>query len=53
MFGFRYFTPTKVVFGKNSEEKVAELVQEFGGKKLLIHLVVSRPKVLEDQKNKE
>ena len=37
MFGFRYFTPTKVVFGKNSEEKVAELVQEFGGKKLLIH----------------
>ncbi len=37
MFGFRYFTPTKVVFGKNSEEKVAELVQEFGGKKVLIH----------------
>ncbi|MBO4321168.1 MAG: iron-containing alcohol dehydrogenase [Treponema sp.] len=37
MFGFRYFTPTKVVFGKNSEEKVAELIQEFGGKKILIH----------------
>ncbi len=37
MFGFRYFTPTKVVFGKNSEEKVAELIQEFGGKKVLIH----------------
>ena len=37
MFDFKYFTPTKVVFGKNSEEKVAELVQEFGGKKLLIH----------------
>ena len=37
MFGFRYFTPTKVEFGKNSEEKVAELIQEFGGKKVLIH----------------
>ena len=37
MFDFKYFTPTKVVFGKNSEEKVAELVKEFGGKKVLIH----------------
>ena len=37
MFDFKYFTPTKVVFGKNTEEKVAELVQEFGGKKVLIH----------------
>ena len=37
MFGFRYFTPTKVVFGKNTEENVADLVKEFGGKKVLIH----------------
>ena len=37
MFDFKYFTPTKVVFGKNTEEKVAELIQEFGGKKVLIH----------------
>ncbi len=37
MFGFRYFTPTKVEFGKNTEEKVAELISEFGGKKVLIH----------------
>ena len=37
MFGFRYFTPTKVVFGKNTEVRVAELVREFGGKKVLIH----------------
>ncbi len=37
MFGFRYFTPTKVVFGKNSEENVADLIKEFGGKKVLIH----------------
>lgn len=37
MFDFKYFTPTKVVFGKNAEDKVADLVKEFGGKKLLIH----------------
>ena len=37
MFDFKYFTPTKVVFGKNTEEKVAELIQEFGGTKVLIH----------------
>ena len=37
MFDFKYFTPTKVLFGKNTEDKVAELIQEFGGKKVLIH----------------
>ena len=37
MFDFKYFTPTKVLFGKNTEDKVAELVQEFDGKKVLIH----------------
>ena len=37
MFDFQYFTPTKVVFGKNKEEKVAELIKEFGGTKILIH----------------
>lgn len=37
MFSFNYYTPTKVVFGKGTEERVAKLVQEFGGKKLLIH----------------
>ncbi|WP_026668904.1 iron-containing alcohol dehydrogenase [Butyrivibrio sp. AE3009] len=37
MFDFKYFTPTKVVFGKNTEAKVAELIEEFGGTKVLIH----------------
>ena len=37
VFDFNYFAPTKVVFGKNTEEKVADLVKEFGGKKVLIH----------------
>ncbi len=37
MFDFKYFTPTKVVFGKNAENKAADLINEFGGKKILIH----------------
>ena len=37
MFGFNYYTPTKVVFGKGTETQVASLVREFGGKKVLIH----------------
>ena len=31
MFDFKYYTPTKVLFGKNTEEKVADLIKEFGG----------------------
>ncbi|MBR4342491.1 MAG: iron-containing alcohol dehydrogenase [Lachnospiraceae bacterium] len=37
MFDFKYYTPTKVVFGKGTEQKTAELIKEFGGKKVLIH----------------
>lgn len=37
MFDFKYFTPTKVVFGKNTENQVADLIREFGGTKVLIH----------------
>lgn len=37
MFDFSYFTPTKVVFGRKTEGKVAELIKEFGGTKILIH----------------
>lgn len=37
MFNFKFYTPTKVVFGKDRESKVAELINEFGGKKVLIH----------------
>ena len=37
MYDFKYFTPTKVVFGRDTERRVAELVREFGGKKVLIH----------------
>jgi alcohol dehydrogenase YqhD (iron-dependent ADH family) len=37
MFDFKYYTPTKVIFGKNTQEQVADLVKEFGGTKVLIH----------------
>ena len=37
MFDFKYFTPTKVIFGKNTESRVADLIKEFGGTKILIH----------------
>ena len=37
MFDFNYFTPTKVVFGRDTEQKTAELIREFGGNKVLIH----------------
>ncbi|MBQ6326879.1 MAG: iron-containing alcohol dehydrogenase, partial [Clostridia bacterium] len=36
MFDFNYFTPTQVVFGRNTEQKVAELIRRFGGTKVLI-----------------
>jgi len=37
MLAFDYYTPTKVAFGKGSECRVADLVKEFGGTKVLIH----------------
>ena len=37
MFGFTYFTPTKVVFGRKTEEQVGELVRREGATKVLVH----------------
>lgn len=37
MFDFSYFTPTKVAFGRKSEEKIGELVKAQNCKKVLIH----------------
>lgn len=37
MFDFQYYTPTKVIFGRDGEKRAAELVRAFGGKKVLIH----------------
>lgn len=37
MIDFNYYTPTEVVFGKESEEKVAKMVKKYGGRKVLVH----------------
>lgn len=37
MNNFQYFTPTKVVFGKGTEERVGELILEQKARKVLIH----------------
>ena len=37
MVNFEYYTPTKVVFGKDSEKKTGELLKEYGATKVLIH----------------
>lgn len=54
MENFNYFTPTKIVFGRQTENQVAQLVEEHGAKKVLIHYgggSVERSGLLEKVKN--
>lgn len=37
MDAFQYHAPTKIIFGKNTETQVGELIKELGGTKVLIH----------------
>jgi alcohol dehydrogenase YqhD (iron-dependent ADH family) len=37
MKDFTYYAPTEVVFGRNSEKQIPELVKRYGGTKVLIH----------------
>lgn len=37
MMNFQYYTPTKVLFGKDTETQVGQLIKAQGGKKVLIH----------------
>ena len=37
MKDFKYYAPTEVVFGEQSEEQVAVLVKKYGGTKVLVH----------------
>ena len=37
MGNFKYYTPTKVLFGRGQEEKVGKLAKEFGATKVLVH----------------
>ena len=36
-FNFKYYTPTKVVFGKGTEEQAGKLIREMGGTRVLLH----------------
>ena len=37
MKDFTYYAPTRIVFGKESEEKLPQLIRQYGGKKVLVH----------------
>ena len=37
MFGFEYYSPTKVIFGKGTENQAGELVKAYGAKKVVNH----------------
>lgn len=37
MVNFEYYTPTKVIFGKDRENEVGALVRAYGGTKVLVH----------------
>ena len=37
MENFTFYSPTKFVFGKDTEKEAGRLVKEFGGSKVLIH----------------
>lgn len=37
MLNFEYYTPTRIVFGKNTEDQVGRLVKEQNCKKVLVH----------------
>ena len=41
MNNFLYYTPTKVFFGKNEENKIADIIKEYGFKKIMIHYGMS------------
>ena len=37
MDNFSFYSPTKFVFGKGTENQAGKLVKEFGGSKVLLH----------------
>ncbi len=37
MFNFQYYTPTRVVFGRETEKQTGSLIREFGGSRVLVH----------------
>ena len=37
MEDFKYYAPTEVIFGKDSEEHLVEMIKKYGGRKVLVH----------------
>ena len=37
MKDFNFYAPTRVVFGREAEEKLPQLIQQYGGRKVLVH----------------
>lgn len=37
MQNFQYYAPTQVVFGRDTENQVAELDKKYGGSRVLLH----------------
>ena len=37
MKDFNYYAPTRVVFGREAEEKLPQLIQQYGGGRVLVH----------------
>ena len=37
MFNFNYYTPTEVVFGKDTELQAGKMVKKYGGTSVLLH----------------
>lgn len=37
MFNFDYYTPSEVLFGKETEKRTGEMVRKYGGTKVLLH----------------
>ena len=37
MQDFKFYAPTEVIFGKESEEHLVEMIKKYGGRKVLVH----------------
>ena len=45
---FVYYAPTEIVFGRNAEEKTAELVKKYGGSRVLLISIVRIKHIFRD-----
>ena len=37
MLDFEFYTPTRMIFGKDTQKQVGKIVKEYGFKKVLVH----------------